>query len=262
MRRRELDHGAMAGQPTLALADGIATIRLNRPEVHNRIEPDDLLALEDILQRIAAEPSVRVAVIAASGRSFSSGFHIGKIGSSGPQDDSAFGRMADRLEALRVPTICAMNGGVYGGSTDLALACDFRIGVTGMAMFMPAARLGLHYYPSGLQRYVSRLGLNTAKRLFLTAEKLQAEELLRIGFLTELVAPEELEARVAALAATLSANAPLAVQGMKLALNAIARGDADLAAIAETATQVRRSEDLREGRAAWLEKRTPRFQGR
>ncbi|MFH5925455.1 enoyl-CoA hydratase/isomerase family protein [Roseomonas xinghualingensis] len=257
-----MDYGATPGEPTLALENGIATIRLNRPEVHNRIEPDDLVALNGILERIDADPSVRVAVLTAGGRSFSSGFHIGKLNASGAQDDSSFGRLADRLEALRVPTICAMNGGVYGGSTDLALACDFRIGVTGMAMFMPAARLGLHYYPSGLQRYVSRLGLNTAKRLFLTAEKLQAEELLRIGFLTELVAPEDLEGRVAALATTLAANAPLAVQGMKQALNAIARGDADLAAIAETATRVRNSEDLQEGRAAWLEKRTPRFMGR
>lgn len=250
------------GIPTLAIEGAVATIRLNRPAVHNRIEPADLVALDGLLDSIAAEPSVRVAVLTASGRSFSSGFHIGEIGSGGPQDESSFGRLADRLERLAVPTICAMNGGVYGGSTDLALACDFRIGVTGMAMFMPAARLGLHYYPSGMQRYVSRLGLNAAKRLFLTAGKLEAEEMLRIGFLTELVAPEALAGRVAELATTLAANAPLAVQGMKRALNDIARGDADLEAIEATARRVRDSEDLREGRAAWLEKRPPHFTGR
>jgi enoyl-CoA hydratase/carnithine racemase len=257
-----MDTNTPTGVPTLSVEGGIATIRLHRPEVHNRIEPADLVALRDILERIAADSSVRVAVLTASGRSFSSGFHIGELSGDGPHDEMSFGRVADQLEALRVPTICALNGGVYGGSTDLALACDFRIGVTGMAMFMPAARLGLHYYPSGMQRYVSRLGLNTAKRLFLTAEKLEAEELLRIGFLTDLVAPDGLAGRTAELAATLAANAPLAVQGMKQALNDIARGNADLAAIAETASRVRHSEDLREGRAAWLEKRAPQFKGR
>lgn len=251
-----------AGVPTLSVQGGIATIRLNRPAVHNRIEPGDLLVLTELLERVAGDPTIRVLVMAAGGKSFSSGFHIGELAPGAAQDENSFGRVVDQLEALDVPTICALQGGVYGGSTDLALACDFRIGVTGMAMFMPAARLGLHYYPSGLQRYVTRLGLDTAKRLFLTAEKVGAEELLRIGFLTELVAPDALPGRVAALAATLAANAPLAVQGMKRALNAIARGDADPEAIAATARRVKESEDLREGRAAWLEKRAPVFQGR
>jgi len=68
-------------------------------------------------------------------------------------------------------TIAAINGGVYGGGTDLSLACDFRLGSTAANMFMPAAKLGLHFYPGGMVRYVTRLGLNQAKRLFLTAEK-------------------------------------------------------------------------------------------
>lgn len=250
------------GVPTLAVEGRIATIRLNRPEVHNRIEPDDLRALHHLLDRIEGDTELRVVVLTAGGKSFSSGFHIGKIGAAADGDDSAFGSFADRLERLRLPTICALNGGVYGGSTDLALACDFRLGVTGSSMFMPAARLGVHYYPGGLQRYVSRLGLNNAKRLFLTAEKLGAEEMLRIGFLTELLPPDRLEARVRELAATLADNAPLAVQGMKAALNAIARGDADLAEIEAASRASKHSADIQEGRAAWLEKRTPRFMGR
>ena len=72
------------------------------------------------------------------------------------------------LEMARPVTVAALHGGVYGGATDLALACDFRVGAHGIDMFMPAARLGLHYYRSGLERYVSRLGLDNAKRLFLT----------------------------------------------------------------------------------------------
>lgn len=249
------------GQPELRREGGIATIRLNRPEVHNRIETADLATLNEILDSIEAAPEIRAVILTATGRSFSSGFHIGEL-KAGEGGDDAFSRLADRLEGLRQPVVCALNGGVYGGSTDLALACDFRIGVHGMAMFMPAARLGLHYYPGGMARYVSRLGLNAAKRLFLTAEKLEAEDLLRIGFLTELVAPEALQARAAGLAATLAGHAPLAVQGMKAALNDIAHGRIDHQAVTERARRVRASEDLREGKAAWAEKRAPVFTGR
>ena len=80
-----------------------------------------------------------------------------------------------------------LDGGVYGGATDLALCCDWRIGVSGTRMFMPAARFGLHYYPGGLRRYVRALGAAQAKRIFLTGQTLRAQEMLRIGFLTELV---------------------------------------------------------------------------
>src|SRR3546814_6410189 len=96
----------------------------------------------------------------------------------------------------------------------MVLACDFRIGVEGMRMFMPAARLGLHYYESGLRRYATRLGLSTAKRLFLAAQPVEAEEMLRIGFVDELVPAGELATRVDAPAELLAANAPPAVQGI------------------------------------------------
>jgi enoyl-CoA hydratase/carnithine racemase len=255
--------GGMSDSPSVQFDGHRATIRLNRPEMHNRIEPADITVLMRLLDEIDGNEAVRVVVFAATGKSFSSGFHIGEIGAAGRDSATAgFDQLTDRVERLRPPSIAALNGGVYGGSTDLALACDFRIGVTTMAMFMPAARLGLHYYPGGMQRYVSRMGLDAAKRLFLTGDRLDGAELLRIGFLTELVAPDALAGRVDALAATLAANAPLAVQGMKRALNDIARGDADLAAIAARAEANRHSADLKEGQRAWMEKRAPNFTGR
>ena len=161
-----------------------------------------------------------------------------------------------------MPVICRLNGGVYGGSTDLALCCDFRIGVDSMEMFMPAARLGIHYYPSGMLRYASRLGLNNAKRLFLTAEKLQAPELLAIGYITQMVPAEGLDAAVDALATRIAAMAPLAVQGMKRSLNEIARGEFDAAGCAARAKASQQSDDVKEGLAAFREKRDPVFQGR
>ena len=258
-----MDGHMTEGLPTLATDDAIATIQLNRPAVHNRMEPEDLAELRRLLGLVEANPAIRVLVLTATGKSFSSGFNIGKLsGSEGDRGgDGSFDKVVDVVERFPVVTICALNGGVYGGSTDLALACDFRIGSQGMTMFMPAARLGLHYYAGGLRRYVSRLGLNAAKTLFLTAAKQDAADLLRIGYLTELVPPDRLMPRVRELAGVIAANAPIAVQGMKRALNDIARGEPDLAQIAANQKRSRDSADLAEGRAAWLEKRTPKFIG-
>ena len=249
--------------PSLEISGRRATIRLHRSRHRNRIEPGDIVRLLEHFDSVDANKDLRVLVLAASGPAFSAGFHLGGFA----EDKEAAARapgfdvLVDRFEALRVPTICRLQGGVYGGSTDLALTADFRIGVTGMEMFMPAARLGVHYYPAGLRRYVSRLGLNTAKRLFLTAEKLGAEELLRIGYLTHLVAPHDLDAAVDGLADTLCAMAPLAVQGMKQALNEIGHGALDVAACDARALICKDSADIQEGLAAFREKRAPVFRG-
>lgn len=257
---------AEASTPILTIAGVRATIRLNRPGVHNRIEPDDLEALTAHFAAIEADPAIRVMVLTGTGKSFSSGYHLGdmKPGSdvTAREDAPSFEGVATALENLRVPTVCRLNGGVYGGSTDLALCCDFRLGVDTAEMFMPAARLGLHYYPSGMLRYVSRLGLNAAKKLFLTAEKIHAPEMLAIGYLTEMLPAEALDARVDALAERLAAMAPLAVQGVKRSLNEIARQEFDAVGALARAKASQASEDLQEGLAAFREKRAPVFRGR
>jgi len=259
---------AKATTPLLTMAGARATIRLNRPAVHNRIEPPDLLMLVEHLAAIDANPEIRVLVLTGTGRSFSSGYHLGDMAErpeaevTARADAPSFEGVALQLENLRVPSICRLNGGVYGGSTDLALCCDFRVGVDTVEMFMPAARLGLHYYPSGMLRYVSRLGLNAAKKLFLTAEKIQAPEMLAIGYLTEMVPAAELDARVDALADRLAAMAPLAVQGVKRSLNEIARQQFDEKGALDRAKASQASEDLKEGLAAFREKRAPVFKGR
>lgn len=240
-------------------ADGVATIRLRRPQHLNRLHREDLLALQAHLQRLAAEPA-RVLVLTGEGRAFCAGFNLDELDGAG--DPQLFERTVDLLEALPLPTIARLNGSVYGGATDLALACDFRVGVATMELRMPAARLGLHYYPNGLRRYVSRLGLQAAKRLFLLAETVGADELRAIGYLDACVAPEQLDAEVARIAAALAAGAPLAVRGMKATLDEIARGDMDLARIRAREAQCAASDDLREGIAAFAARRAPRFSGR
>jgi enoyl-CoA hydratase len=250
--------------PLLDIVGARATIRFNRPKHLNRLQPDDLDTLVKLFDRIEADPAIRVLVLTGTGRAFSSGYDLGSIAERAANSQeqtagSAFERVVNRLEDLAVPTICRINGGVYGGSTDLALACDFRIGVDSCEMFMPAARLGLHYYKSGIRRYVSRLGLDNAKRLFLTAERIGAPEMLRIGYLTAMAAPETLDEEVDKLAAVLAANAPLAMAGMKRAINEFARGALDEEAADRRHRDSMRSAEIHEGIRAFAEKRPPKF---
>jgi enoyl-CoA hydratase len=253
-------HAEAPSAPILATDGARATIRLNRPRHHNRIETGDIAALCEHFARIEKERSIRVLVLTAAGRTFCAGFNLEELAPE-RYDETApgFDRMVDQLEALRVPTVAAVGGSLYGGGTDLALACDFRICVPGIELMMPASRIGVHYYPGGLRRYVTRLGLGAAKRLFLTAEKIDAEELLRIGFLDALVPAGELVARADVVAERLAAAAPIAVQGMKRALNNIAAGSADTAEITRAWRESMRSADVAEGLAAHAEKRAPRF---
>jgi len=253
-----------ASTPVLEINGTRATIRLNRPKHLNRLQPDDLDALLTLFDRIEADPAIRVLVLTGTGRAFSAGYDLGSIaeragGAEEQTAGSAFEIVVNRLEDLAIPTICRINGGVYGGSTDLALACDFRIGVDTCEMFMPAARLGLHYYSSGIKRYVSRLGVDNAKKLFLTAQKIGAAEMLRIGYLTAMVPAEGFDAEVDQLAAILAANAPVAMRGMKRAINEFARGTLDEEAADRRARDSMRSAEIKEGIRAFAEKRPPKF---
>jgi enoyl-CoA hydratase len=254
--------------PILAIdGDGArATIRLNRPAEHNRLDPGDLNTLRAQLQRIDAAAGIRVVVLTGTGaKSFCSGYTISALQGMKTQPsphDATLEQVIDAVENLRVPVICSLNGSVYGGGIDLALACDWRIGVTGTRMVMPAAGIGLHYYASGMRRYVERLGLAASKKLFLIGEPMACDEMLRVGFLDELVEPAALQGRTDALARIVEGNAPTALASMKRHLNLISQGKYDPAAITADHQRSLRSADLAEGLAALKEKRRPKFQGR
>lgn len=252
------------GTPHFEVQGAVARITLARPAHRNRLHNEDLAALMAIFERIDGDTSIRAVVLGAQVLPqrpvFSAGFNATEF------DDApgavSFEQVVDALERLRPVTICALNGSVYGGATDLALTCDFRIGVETMELRMPAARLGLHYYASGLRRYLTRLGIGPAKKLFMTAQAVGAEELQRIGYLDLCVPADRLDAKVLELVQNLLANAPLAVRGMKASLNEIARGDFALDRLREREALCAASDDLREGLAAFAAKRAPRFSGR
>lgn len=256
----------IATTPILEISGSLATIRFNRPRHLNRLQPEDLQEVMQHFDAIEANPSIRVMVLTGTGRAFSAGFDLGemanRVGGQAPPGSTgslSFETVANRLEDLALPTICRLNGGVYGGSTDLALACDFRVGAENCEMVMPAGRLGLHYYRGGIKRYVTRLGVNHAKRLFLTAEKIGAQEMFDIGYLTSLATLDSLDLEVATLVKNLAGNAPLALRGMKRAINEFARGELDEADLDRRNVESMRGDEIREGIAAYKEKRAPRF---
>src|SRR6202165_221662 len=264
MQKHSSGAAETASAPVFDIDGARATIRLNRPKHLNRLQPDDLDTLMKLFDRIEADAAIGVLVLTATGRAFSAGYDLGSIAerAASAQEQtagSAFETVVNRLEDLTVPTICRINGGVYGGSTDLALACDFRIGVDTCEMFMPAARLGLHYYKSGIARYVSRLGVDNAKKLFLTAERIGAAEMLRIGYLTEMVPAEAFDEEVDRLAAILAGNAPVAMRGMKRATTESARGKLDEEPADRRHRDSMRGAEIKEGIRAFAEKRPPKF---
>lgn len=251
--------------PLLTIFDGVATITLNRPAHRNRLEDIDLHTLLHHCTHINADASVRVVVLTAHTHGhpkpvFCAGYHIGGFENEG-HDPHFFEKIPDAIAALRPITICALNGSVYGGATDLFLACDLRVALEGIELRMPATALGLHYYPSGLQRYISRLGASAAKRAFLTARPFTAEQLWHTGCLEALTNPTEFEGVVGQLVQDILALAPLAVQATKQSLNEMATGVYNLPALRARETLTAQSADFAEGRRSFAERRRPVFTG-
>ncbi len=248
--------------PQLVIDQGVATITLNRPAHRNRLHNDDLRALMAHFEQINRDTTTRVVVLTGAVRPerpvFCAGYHIGQHGEE--YDDARFEHVADALENLRPVTICALNGSVYGGATDFVLACDQAVGVAGIEMRMPAAALGMHYYPGGLSRYVSRLGVTNAKRAFLGAETFLAEELLRIGYVQELVPAVALQVAVRRRVDALLALAPLALESLKRSLNELGRGEHDDVRLRQRQIDSQATRDFAEACSAFAERRAPRFE--
>lgn len=253
---------AVGDVPSLAIDGAIATITLRRPAVANRLAPADLATLQAQIAQVDAQTEVRVLCLRGEGRHFCSGFDIGQVGADGGSAGARFEALADAIERTRPITIAVLHGGAYGGAVDLALACDFRLGGPDSEMAVPAAKLGLHFYRGGLERFVTRLGLAAAKRILLGAQRHGADEMLSLGVLDRRCdSTEALQVEVAAFSAQLAALAPLSLLGMKKHLNRIARGALDATELARDIAAADASEDLHEGAKAWQDKRTPRFTG-
>jgi enoyl-CoA hydratase/carnithine racemase len=265
--------------PILTVDGPVATLTLNRPAHRNRLEDDDLRELLQHFDRINQDTRIRVAVLRANTQGqnrpvFSAGYHVG--GFEGDTHDPAFfQKIPDALARLRPITVCALNGSVYGGATDLLLACDLRIGLQGCELRMPAVALGLHYYPSGLQRYVALLGLALTQRAFLTGRPLRLETLAEQALFESLCSADTFEATLQTLVDELCQLAPLAAETTKASLWEFAQGpwlggwdtlpedkNGSLRQVRERENLTSQSVDFAEGRQAFLDRRKPAFQRR
>ena len=240
----------------------VGTLLLNNPARHNALGREQLDAIMRVLDHVATDDAVRALMVTGAGeKTFCAGASLAEL-SAGEMGDDAFQRMTASLAALRIPTICALNGNVFGGGVELAVSCDFRIGIEGMRMRVPAAALGLCYPPDGIERFVQCLGVSVTRRVLMAAEEFQAQEMLQIGFLDHLVLADELQGRAQEYAAAVAALAPLAVQNMKQVLRQAASGGIDPESARELADACLQSEDLQEGFAAQRDKRPPSFRRR
>lgn len=252
--------------PRLDVVDGVATIKLNRPLQRNRLEHGDLQLLLQHIDRINSDHDIRVVVFTANTEGqgkpvFSAGYHIGGFEEEG-SDPDFFERIPDAIAGMRPITVCALNGSVYGGATDILMACDIGVALEGAELRMPAAALGLHYYPSGLRRYVARLGQSMTMRAFLTAQAMPVEALERVGFLTAVFPALSWEKSINDLTLQVRDLAPLAAQLTKLSIREIATGNCVDELVRQRQEMTTASLDFEEGRKAFSEKRKPKFLGR
>jgi len=239
----------------------VARIVLNNVERHNSLGAEELAAIQAHVDTVAEDREVRVLVVTGAGeKTFCAGAALHQLG-SGQISSDLFQATTDKLAGLAVPTICALNGSVFGGGVELALSCDFRIGIEGARLRVPAAQIGLCYPLSGINRFVERLGVNLAKRILVAAEEFDAPAMLQIGFLDHLVAREDLQVHTNELAQRIAGLAPLAVQAMKQILQQAAAGEIDMESARELSQRCATSDDLQEGFAAQREKRPPKFGG-
>lgn len=250
-----------------------AVLTIDNPGRGNALSPEMMLDLARGLDR-AAEAGVRAAVIrGGGGRAFCSGYDMAAMphgAAEGAPDswDDRFPELAAMLRALErfpAPLIAQMGGHAIGGGALVVAACDFRLAQAGATFQIPASRLGVLYPLPGLRRLVALVGMARAGRLLLLGDAIRAEEGLAFGLFDEVVAAENLQSRVDALAAEIEARAPLTVAGLRALLHAEAQGVADEEVRAlhrHWTTRCLGSADLPEGLAAARERRAPRFEGR
>ena len=248
--------------------DHAARLTIAHARRRNALTLDMWRALPARLAEAAADPDVRVVLIEGDGSlAFSAGADISEFGSvrSRPEDVEAYEHAVEAalqaLAAFPKPTVAAIRGVCFGGGLELALACDLRIAVADARFRMPGARLSLGYAHSAVEMLVNRLGQAATAEILFTAEAFDANAALRLGVIQRAFDAETFEAERDALAATIAANAPLTLLAAKRAMVELAKpvAERDLAAVDTLVAACFASDDYAEGRAAFAERRQPRF---
>lgn len=251
---------------------GVATLTLNRPEVHNAFDAALIMRLTETLMDLKSRPGVRALVLTGAGRSFSAGADVNWMrsmaGASEEENIEDALHMADLmsvLNALPLPTIARVNGHAYGGGVGLVACCDIAIASNEARFALSETRLGL--VPAVISPYViSAIGARNARRLFLSAEAMDAKLARRVGLVHEIAKPHKLDAAVEDQLSMVLKGGPVALRESKELVAMVEGGglSADAALKHRTAqiiAQLRVSAEGQEGLAAFLEKRAPAWAG-
>ena len=251
--------------------DGVGWLTFNNPARRNAVSLEMWQGLAQATSAFEADPEVRVVVLrGAGGRSFAAGADISEFEQhrANAEQKKRYGELAAGghrgLAKLSKPLIAMIQGFCIGGGLAIALSADLRFATPGSRFAIPAAKLGLGYDYPGLAALARLVGPSATKDILFSARMLEADEALRIGLINFVVDDAELESRVREYAARVAANAPMTVHAVKSAMQVFERYSADpgAAEIAALVDACFNSDDYKEGRRAFMEKRTPRFSGR
>jgi enoyl-CoA hydratase/carnithine racemase len=241
----------------------VALLTLSNPQKRNALDPP---LLDALVAAIADLPKkgVRAAVLAGKDGFFSSGYDISALPDTPFEGDNPLDKALAAITDGDLPLVAALTGPAIGGGCELAAACDLRVAHHRVTLMMPPVKLGLVYSAVGLRRFVALCGASHTRELFLTAGAVDAPHALGWGLVDRVVYVEDVVPTALELAEAIARGAPLAVRGTRRALN---RLEAPLppevaAELADTQRLAYSSEDAKEARAAFREKRTPHFTGR
>ena len=251
--------------------DGVGVITLNNPKKHNAMSLEMWEGLGHALTDLRDDADVRVVILVGAGdKAFVSGADISQFEQvrHNAQASEEYSRRSEAQRALLasypIPTIACIRGFCLGGGMLVAMLCDIRIAAENSEFGIPAAKLGIAYGHDGLKYLVSLVGPSQARLLMYTGMRIDSAEALRIGLVDRVLQKTELWKATMEIARIISCNAPLAIKAAKITIAQVLKDAAerDVEAIRNVGTACMESEDYREGRQAFMEKRKPQFTGR
>jgi enoyl-CoA hydratase len=252
-------------------AGAVGRLVFNKPQKHNATSTDMWEAIPVILDEFEKDPAIRVVVVTGAGdKAFVSGADISEFekARNTPEQVAYYDKIGEvanaRLVKCAKPTIARIRGYCIGGGMATALNCDIRIASDVSKFGVPAARLGLGYRASGLKILVDLVGPSHAKEIFFTARHFSAQEALGMGIVTRVVPDADLDSYVDDYCKRIAENAPLTMHAAKRTIEELTRldGKPDFARLSGLVKECFDSDDYKEGRTAFMEKRRPVFKGR
>jgi enoyl-CoA hydratase len=248
--------------------EGIGYLTINRPKVFNAINNQMIEEMKRAIEEFHHDKLVGVVIITGTGKAFQTGADIEELSQMSPleilQWNQGVVENFDALEKMRQPVIAAINGYALGGGLELALACTIRIAAESAKMGLPEVKIGILPGAGGTQRLPRLIGKGLAAEMILTGEMIDAKEAYRIGLVNRVVPAEQLMATAEEIGRKILRNAPIAVA---LAKDAIEVGknlplDGAIQYAQKNCITCFSTEDMKEGTAAFLQKRDPQFKGR